>query len=77
MQEVQRPTGSLEFVAARDCARLGRKPIDGVALLAKLRRGVGQPVDICAVEPAVDLRELVVHIVDPEITPQSVVVVML
>jgi len=77
VQEVQRAAGSQELVAPGDRARLGAEAIDGKAFLAEFRRGVRHPVKIPAIQPAVDLCELVVDVVDPEIAPQAVIVVAL
>ncbi len=58
-QEVERPAGASELIAARDGARLRGEGIERDALLAEVRGGIGLPVRIAAVEPAIDVRELV------------------
>ena len=72
VQEIERAAGAAELFAARDRAGLGRKAVDGNALLAEIGGGLGLVVSVAAVEPAVDLRELVVQVADLEVAPERV-----
>ena len=76
LQEVQRPAGAAEFLAARDRARLGRKSVHDQASFAELGRRVGLVVQVRAVQAAIDLRQLVVHVGDLEVAPLAVVVTL-
>ncbi len=75
-QEIERTTGAAEFLEAGDGAGLGREPVDCIALLAEAGRGFGLVVAIRAVETAVDLGQLVLHVADLEVAPQAVVLTL-
>ncbi len=75
LQEVQRAASAAKLLAARDRAGLGREAVDREAPLAEARRALRLVVQLRAVEPAVDLRELVVHVADLEVAPLAVALV--
>ncbi len=76
MQEVQRAAGTAKLLPARHGARLGREPVDGEAPLAEARGRRRLVVQVGAVQTAVDLGQLVVHVADLEVAPDTVVIVV-
>ncbi len=74
LQEVERAARAAELLAGADRARLGRKHIGHEFLLAELGGRLGLEVEVRAVQAAIDLRQLVVHVADLEVAPLAVVV---
>ena len=75
-QEVQRPARAAELLAARDGSGLRREAVDREARLAEAGARVRLIVRIGAVEPAIDLRQLVLHVADLEVAPEAVALVV-
>jgi hypothetical protein len=75
-QEVQRSARAAELVPARYGARVGGEAVEQQALLAEAGGSEGLVVEVGAVEPPVDLGQLVVQVVDLEVPPQSVALVL-
>ena len=74
MQEVQRAASTTEFLARAHRSRLCCEYVGHQLLLAKLGGRIGLKVEIRAVQSAINLRQLAVHVADLEITPLAVVV---
>src|SRR4030095_757355 len=73
-QVLQRAARAAKLFVARDRAWLGREAVDRVTVLAEARRTLRLVVGVGPVQSAIHLRELVVHVADFEVAPQTVVV---
>ena len=74
LQEVQRTAGTAKFLAACDGAGLCSKGVDRKLLVAELGRRFGLVVCVSAIEPAIHVGQLVVHVPDFEVAPLAEIV---
>ena len=75
-QVVQRAAGAAELLPAGDGPGLGSEGVEGQALLAEGGGGRRLQVHVGAVQAAVHLSELVVHVADLEVAPHGVVLAL-